>query len=325
MMSNAMVYPRTSWATALVLLAGHLGCAKVSQITGSTWHEKCGWNAEDYFDDPQVIALCQAIEAKDLIEIDRLVDAGADLNAQGKDKMTPLLWAFPDNKLERFKVLLELGADPNVIIEGKFNSHGAMRAGDSVTHMAAKTNFPGYCAAVFEHGGDPNFVNSSVVASGDTPVFGVIKSGATGKKESIRLLIEKNANLNHRNASGSTPAMAAVGRGHYDIALILLIAGADPGIYQSNQMMKLTHVVARQEDLLSNTTPQRIAQYRELVEWLEDHGESIAEAKADEARWKSWGGYGLEKKSKLMEQEKRKRLAREAREQRAAEPPKDND
>ena len=304
-------------ATLLSLLALLSGCAEVSRIMGSTWHEKCSWVAEDYFDDPKVISLCKAIEANDLEEIDRLVAAGADVNAQGKGKMTPLLWAFPDNKLARFERLLQHGANPNVIIESDFNTRGGMLPGDSVTHMAARTYFPGYCKTVFEHGGDPNLPRLSRLGSGDTPIFSVIKFGSKDKIKDVRSLIDKGADLNHLNESGTTPTMMAVGRGQYEIALMLLEAGANPRIYQGNQMMKLVHVVNRQETLLPNSTAQQYADYQKLVKWLEDHGESIEEAKADEARWKSWGGYGLEKKAKLMEQEKRKRLAKEAREKQA--------
>ncbi len=100
------------------------GCGEVTLVTGSTWHQKCGWKAEDYFDDPKVVALCKAIEANDLAEMDRLIAAGADVNAKGKDGMTLLLWAYPDNKLDRFKKLLEHGADPNVITKSDFNTHG---------------------------------------------------------------------------------------------------------------------------------------------------------------------------------------------------------
>jgi ankyrin repeat protein len=70
------------------------GCEEMSQLTGKTFHEKFGWKAEDYFTDPKVIALCHAIEANDLKEIDRKIAAGADVNAKGTDGMTPLLWAF---------------------------------------------------------------------------------------------------------------------------------------------------------------------------------------------------------------------------------------
>ncbi|MDR3110936.1 MAG: ankyrin repeat domain-containing protein [Planctomycetaceae bacterium] len=69
----------------------------------SSWYSKFNWKAEDYFDDPKVIALCRAIEAKDIKKIDRLVANGADVNAKGKGNMTPLLWAFPDNKPEVFE------------------------------------------------------------------------------------------------------------------------------------------------------------------------------------------------------------------------------
>ena len=43
------------------------------------------WKAEEYFTDPQLVALCKAIEREDLEEMERLVKAGADVNARGKD------------------------------------------------------------------------------------------------------------------------------------------------------------------------------------------------------------------------------------------------
>jgi hypothetical protein len=96
----------------LVAVVTLVGCGEASRITGTTWHQKFGWKAEDYFSDPQVIALCHAIAANNLAEIDRLVAAGANVNAKGKGNMTPLLWAFPDNKLDRFERLLKHGAGP---------------------------------------------------------------------------------------------------------------------------------------------------------------------------------------------------------------------
>ncbi len=69
-------------------------------------HELFGWKAEDYFTDAKVIALCRAIEVDDLKEIDRLVANGADVNAKGKGNMTPLLWSYLDDKIDRFQRLL---------------------------------------------------------------------------------------------------------------------------------------------------------------------------------------------------------------------------
>src|SRR5215471_13824001 len=111
-----------------------VSCISATKVMGATFHENFGWKAEDYFTDPQVIALCKAIQANDLTEMDRLITAGANVNAKGKDNMTPLLWAFPDNKLDRFKKLLEHGADPNVAIKSDLNTHEGFGIGDCVTH-----------------------------------------------------------------------------------------------------------------------------------------------------------------------------------------------
>jgi hypothetical protein len=78
-----------------------------------TPHQRLGWKSRDFFSDKGVIALCNAIEKKDLAEIDRLVKSGVNVNAKGRGNMTPLLWAFPMGE-EVFKQMLELGADPNV-------------------------------------------------------------------------------------------------------------------------------------------------------------------------------------------------------------------
>jgi hypothetical protein len=68
-----------------------------------SWHRKFNWRAEDFFTDLKVIELCRAIEKEDLILIDKLIAEGTDVNAKGKDNMTPLLWAYPKNNYWRVK------------------------------------------------------------------------------------------------------------------------------------------------------------------------------------------------------------------------------
>ena len=105
------------------------------------WHQKHYWKADDYFDDPKVIALCKAIDARDLKEIDRLVAEGADINTKGKGNMTPLLWAFSEDNQAVFKRLLEYGADPNVKVTSDFDTKG-IHPGDSVLCYAAEIIYP---------------------------------------------------------------------------------------------------------------------------------------------------------------------------------------
>lgn len=293
---------------AAVALLCSLGCGLMAMLPGATVHQRCGWRAEDYFTNPKVIALCRAIEANDIAAMERLVKAGADVNAQGKDKMTPLLWAFPDNHLPRFKWLLEHGANPNVVVEGEFNTRQTISRGESVTLMACKTSYPGYFEAVFDHGGDPNIRHTGPLGFRDTPLFAVITRSAGDKAAKVRRLIDLGADMNAL-AMGNTPVMQAVSWfGQYEIALVMLEAGADFRKYDESEIQRLIHIVAGQESRLKEHTPEQRAKFHELVKWLEDHGESYAEAKADIARWDSWSGATFREK---MDAEIAERKARE--------------
>jgi ankyrin repeat protein len=292
-----------------------IGCTDVK----STWQQKHGWKAEDYFDDAQVIALCNAIEKNDLAEIDRLVAAGANVNAKGKGNMTPLLWAFFDNKLERFTRLLEHGANPNVVIDSDFKVREWESVGESVTHMACGTEFPGYFEAVFDHGGDPDLPRTKGVVFNETPLFTVITGSASDKKGKVKSLIKKGANVNHTSRTGITPAMLAAGwGGRYDVAMMLLEAGADPKSYQHNQAQKLTHVIVRDDPQVAKYSPQQKADYQALVRWLEEHGESLDAARADIKRWDSWSGDEFSQKMDAEIAERKRREAREAKEKKPA-------
>jgi len=277
---------------ASALLCASTGCGVLNLLPGRTIHQKFGWKAEDYFADPKVIALCRAIEANDLAEMERLVKAGADVNAQGKGKMTPLLWAYPDNRLPRFRWLLEHGADPNVVIESDFNSHGYLSPGKSVTLIVCWTSFPGYFDAVFDHGGDPNHPYSGRLLAYGPPLSSVVKALGREPEEKlkqVKRLIALGADMNALTPD-ATPVMEAVARaGQFDLALTMLEAGADFRMYMDDERKRLIHLVAMEEDRLDEYSPEKRAQFRALVKWLEDRGESYEEAKADLARWASWG------------------------------------
>ncbi|MEY4244938.1 MAG: hypothetical protein RLZZ245_2523 [Verrucomicrobiota bacterium] len=279
-----------------------------ARLTNAPWHERHGWKAEDYFTDPKVIALCRAIEANDLAEMDRLVKAGADVNAQGKDNMTPLLWAFPDNNLPRFKWLLEHGADPNVAIESEFNTGGFMDPGDAVTHFVCNTAFPGYFDAVFEHGGDPNLRTRRYE---DVPLTLVITGGGGGNREGkIRALIAAGADPDVLSG-GWTQAMRAVAwGGQYGLASLLLDLGADHMVHEANGMRRLIHVVVAEERAFRANGPEQKADYQALLKRLTDHGESIELARKDLQRWDSWSRTTGEFREK-MDAEIAERMARE--------------
>ena len=265
----------------------------------SRWHTTVGWNAEEYFDDPQVIDLCQAIERNDIPEMERLIAAGADVNAIGKGGMTPLLWAFPDRKLERFRCLLEHGANPNVTIEsdfgvgnrplhpypagGSFYQDRGCPPGQSVTHLAARSPEMEYLKLVLTHRGDPNVVDKD---TGMKPLDIVVDRHYFDARQRGELLVVKGADINHYcQYKGGTPAMLAVQNNQFDTALFLLQSGADPRLFRPDGTEKLVHFVVRNERRLSDFRPQLAADYQALVGWLEKNGESLEEARADQKAW----------------------------------------
>ncbi|TWU43878.1 hypothetical protein Q31b_14100 [Novipirellula aureliae] len=81
------------------------------------WHAAAELDAQEFFDDPLVVRLCRAIEADDIAAMTKAIDDGANINALGKYGVTPLFWSLPDNRLNRFELLILHGADPTIRID----------------------------------------------------------------------------------------------------------------------------------------------------------------------------------------------------------------
>jgi hypothetical protein len=96
--------------------------------------------------------------------------------------------------------------------------------------------------------------------------------------------------------------------GQYELAIMMLEAGANFRTYGESESQRLIHIVTKQERRLNEYTPEQRAGFHELVKWLEDHGESYEAAKADIARWDSWSGATFREK---MDAEIAERKARE--------------
>jgi ankyrin repeat protein len=58
-------------------------------------------------------ALFQAVQRSGAIEVKRLIDLGASVNAVNEAGATPLMWAIPD--LAKVRLLVEHGANVNAI------------------------------------------------------------------------------------------------------------------------------------------------------------------------------------------------------------------
>ena len=259
-------------------------------IPESRWHKRVGWKAEDFFKDAKVIELCKAIEVNDLKAMKKLIDAGVNVNAKGIGNMTPLLWSYSDYKFERFQMLLDAGAGPNVTATSDFNigreqfhPYSAYRGmmyeqfqrGSSVNIMAYQTVDSRFAWAVLKHGGDVNQIEPK---TGRAPLHFVLNQFPWGpdKLEMVKALIDKGANLElpdpYRN--NQLPLQWALeGRGiGSEYAMIFLEAGADPNAKTDRNRQPPIQMLLRKEAFIPADKPDQVLEYQKLKDLMVKNG-----------------------------------------------------
>ncbi len=80
----------------------------------------------DFFEQSEVIELCQAISENNFQDVERLIDV-VDINTQGANGITPLFWAYFAGNVRAFDLLLEAGANPDLKLTSmvKFQKEGS--------------------------------------------------------------------------------------------------------------------------------------------------------------------------------------------------------
>lgn len=206
-MNKREVWRVVGW-TGMILFCVVVGCNEGKRTNLG--------KVQDFFADKNEAALAAAAARGDVQEIERRVKLGTNVNAVGKESVTPLMWAFvADNKIG-FQRLLDLGADPN-LQDGK---------GRSVTCLSAAVEDSDYLRMVLAAGGDPN-LESRVKSLKPTPIFWAIEEY---NKVNLKILIDAGANLNYQERHGETPMIFASNLNWWDIVYMLLEAGADYAI-----------------------------------------------------------------------------------------------
>jgi ankyrin repeat protein len=164
-------------------------------------------------------ALREAAAEGDIESVEKLLQAGGNVNAKIEGDGSPLISASRANRLAVVKLLLDRGADPNLGVPGDGSPLiGAAREG-AVTVIAL----------LLDRG-----ANIELVVPGDENAL--IEASGSGHLDAVTLLVARGANVNAQvwaERSGPsekgewrTPLAMARRERHADIVAFLIAAGA---------------------------------------------------------------------------------------------------
>ena len=160
---------------------------------------------------PSDKALFNAVRDNKLIEVERLLDAGADLRTRdGECSDTPLHVACTWGHHDIARLLIDRGADV-----GAQNKHGR-----TPLHHACNYGHPDIVRLLIDRGADIEAMDED----GRTPLQDACYYGRT---DIVQLLIDRGADVNVRIEDSTTPLHWACWWGAYSTVEMLIERGAD--------------------------------------------------------------------------------------------------
>ncbi|UAY97623.1 ankyrin repeat domain-containing protein [Dickeya dadantii] len=166
---------------------------------------------------PPMVALLQTIRKGDEAEARRQLAQGLNLNIQGKEGITPLLWLIYETQDKNaVRLALKLGADPNY-------KDGS---GDSVVNRVSGVCDPDWLRIVLDAGGNPN-------AIGRLEQPALFSAIGEDRWADIKLLVERGADINLKDSLDRNSVLYAGYLNKYEIAYWLIEKGADITIYDA--------------------------------------------------------------------------------------------
>ncbi|RNM21686.1 ankyrin repeat domain-containing protein [Dickeya undicola] len=165
---------------------------------------------------PPMATLLQTIRKGDEAEARRQLAQGLNLNIQGKEGITPLLWLVMQQDQAGARLALKLGADPNF----------RTGTGSSAVNMVAGAKSPEWLKMMLDAGGDPN----SLDAGKSPALFSAINES---RWDDIKLLVTRGADLNLEDAQKRNSALYAAYINEYETVYWLIEHGAKVDTYSA--------------------------------------------------------------------------------------------
>ncbi|HIG28265.1 MAG TPA: hypothetical protein EYQ50_10865 [Verrucomicrobiales bacterium] len=142
---------------------------------------------------------------------ERLIRAGADINAVNRYDVSPILPACINGNATMIELLLEAGA----------NVSRTTPEGATPLMFAARTGIPRAVSILLSHGAEPNTREST---RGQTALMW---AAAEGHQQAVQTLIRQGAEIISRSDRGFTAFLFAARQGHLEVIQTLLASGAD--------------------------------------------------------------------------------------------------
>ena len=180
--------------------------------------------------------------------VQAIIDHGADVNAVNNRGETALWFACVDGQDSFVKILIDAGADPNIVdknddiclhaaIHGQCSTETIRKIIDHGAHVNAVNNDgatplllacsraqAGSVELLLTLGADPNIAD----ADGDTSILSAIEGYCN--VNTMQRLVDNGAKVNATNNKGLTALLKACAYRQMDVVKVLLEAGADPTI-----------------------------------------------------------------------------------------------
>ena len=184
----------------------------IPALLAGFWEKKFGgMTVKEAFPDERVARLVDTASHGDLQEVDAQIRAGADVNAVGRDGITPLLWVMGTRNFKGMEHLLKAGANPN---------YEDAKRGISAMYLAAGGDRPDFLELILKYGGDPNLRGGEH----DEPMLHIAVSQL--REKNIEILLKRGADINgHTGMMKHTAADNALTFGRFDLVVYFLDRG----------------------------------------------------------------------------------------------------
>lgn len=247
--------------------------------------EREHWKAGQFFDDPETLAICDALSAHDDALLRKFVKTpGNNLHARGKNGFTLLHWAYAEHNLPGFEMLLDAGVSPDLKLTGYIHVNGSIPFfnNDSVLFTVLRRGRYDFFMAALSYtkngnqrDGHGDLLIHEFFAPYEPSNF---KRFGLTSEDMLSTLIETKIDLNVPNRYGILPLHRAAQNRRVSLCQILLKAGANPHLANEHGQTFRNYFNTYLKDFENGTGKGKSQKtFTELIRWLDAYDKAHPE------------------------------------------------